>query len=96
MQHQLQAEGSIPFRVDGTRWLRVGPGFIEFHFGGEPARVTRDEIETVSLSNGQFSFKHKDAKWYSRAGKYSFAYGQMANAKVFLLALDKLLGYRWG
>jgi len=96
VQQQLQTEGSIPFRVDHARWLRVGPGFLEFHFGGEPARVNRDDIASVSLDNGQFSFKHKDAKWYSSQGKYSFAYGQMANAKVFLLALDKLLGYRWG
>jgi hypothetical protein len=95
-QQVLQAEGSIPFRVDKSRWLRVGPGFLEFHFGENPVRVTREEIASVALSNGQFSFKHKDAKWFSRAGKFSFSYGGMANAKVFLLALDKLMGYRWG
>jgi hypothetical protein len=94
-QEQLQREGSIAFRVDAKRWVRVGPGFLEFHFGGEPTRVTRDEIASVSLASGQFSFKHKDAKWYSRAGKYSFSYGTMANPKVFLFAMEKLMGYRF-
>jgi hypothetical protein len=94
-QQWLETEGSIPFRLDKKRWLRVGPGFMEFHFGGEPVRVTKEEIATVSLASGQFSFKNKDAKWYSRDGKYSFRYGTMANARVFLMALDKLMGWRW-
>jgi hypothetical protein len=94
-QEQLKREGSIAFRVDGRRVVRVGPGFMEFHFGGEPVRITADEIATVSLDSGTFAFKHKDAKWYSSAGKFNFQYGQMANGKVFFLALDKLMGYRW-
>lgn len=93
---QLQSEGSIAFPVDKSRVVRVGPGFMEFHFGEAPVRLTRDEFASVNLSGGQFSFKHADAKWYSRAGKYSFSYGRMANAKVFIIALEKLMGYRWG
>jgi hypothetical protein len=91
----LNTEGSIPFRVDKQRVVRVGPGFLEFHFGGEPMRLTREDIASVSLGNGTFQFKHKDAKWYSLAGRYSFQYGNMSNARVFLLALEKLMGYRW-
>jgi hypothetical protein len=73
----------------------VGPGFLEFHFGGEPVRVSKPEIASVTLGAGRFSFKHKDAKWFSQAGKYTFNYGAMGNAQVFLLALDSLMGYRW-
>ena len=94
-QAHLESEGSIPFRIDAHKVVRVGPGFLEFHFGDQPQRVTKEEIASVSLGNGQFSFKHKDARWFSRAGKYSFAYGRMANGRVFMLALDKLMGYRW-
>ncbi|HEY7089287.1 MAG TPA: hypothetical protein VH518_14415, partial [Tepidisphaeraceae bacterium] len=93
--HQLETEGSMAFPVDKKRLVRVGQGFLEFHFGEEPVRVTREEIASVTLGGGMFSFKHKDAKWYRSAGKYSFQYGRMANGKVFLLALDKLMGYRW-
>jgi hypothetical protein len=91
----LKTEGSIPFRVDKQRVVRVGPGFLEFHFGGDPMRLTREDIASVSLGSGTFQFKHKDAKWYSLSGKYSFQYGNMANARVFLLALEKLMGYQW-
>ena len=94
-QEQLEREGSIAFRVDSRRVVRVGPGFMEFHFGGEPVRVTQEEIREVSLGNGQFSFVHKDAKWYRSAGKYRFEYGNMANGKVFFLVLEKLMGYSW-
>ena len=93
---QLKSEGSIPFQVDKKRVIRVGPGFLEFHFGGEPVRLTREDIASVSLGGGTFQFKHKDAKWYSLSGKYSFQYGNMANARVFLMALESLMGYRWG
>lgn len=94
-QGQLEREGSIAFPVDRGRVVRVGPGFMEFHFGGEPVRVTAEEIGKVSLAGGHFSFAHKDAKWYRSAGKFNFPYGRMANGKVFFLALDKLMGYRW-
>jgi hypothetical protein len=73
----------------------VGPGFLEFHFGGEPMRLTSADIASVSLASGTFQFKHKDAKWYSLSGKYSFAYGTLANARIFLLTLERLMGYRW-
>jgi hypothetical protein len=95
-QAQLEKEGSIAFRVDGRRVVRVGPGFMEFHFGDEPVRVAAEEMGDIGLGDGQFSFKHKDAKWYRSAGKYRFQYGAMANGKVFFLVMDKLMGVRWG
>jgi hypothetical protein len=96
-EQQLKSEGSIAFRVDKRgRIVRVGPGFLEFHFGGDgPQRFTAEDIASVGLGGGYFSFKHKDAKWYSRQGNYNFSYGSMANAKVFLFALNRLMGYRW-
>ena len=94
-QAELQREGSIAFPVDSKRTVRVGPGFLEFHFGDEPVRFRAEDIGSVSLNDGFFSFKHRDAKWFSRAGKFNFQYGQMANGKVFFLALEKLMGYRW-
>ncbi len=94
--HQLEREGSIAFVVDQRRVVRVGSGFLEFHhFDDHPVRVTAKEIAKVTLGNGVFMFKHVDARWYSSEGKFKFTYANMANARVFLLALDKLMGYRW-
>jgi hypothetical protein len=93
---QLGREGSIAFVVDQRRVIRVGHGFLEFHhFSDGPVRVTKAEIAKVTLGGGQFMFKHVDARWYSSEGKFRFSYANMANARVFMLALDKLMGYRW-
>lgn len=45
---------------------------------------------------GQFHIHHKDARWFSSKGKFNFSYATMANARLFLLAMEKLTGYRFG
>ena len=94
-ERQLQEKSFIAFRVGVNRTVRIGFGFIEFHFDEEPVRIRREQIGKVALWRGMFSFIHNDAKWYRNSGKYRFHYGQVANAKVFLFVLEKLLGYRW-
>lgn len=94
-QHHLETEGSIPFRVDSNRCLRIGKQFLEFHFGGEPVRVTREEVASLKLNKGVFVLTHKDAMQPSHAGQYSFSHASMANAEVFFRTLDRLMGYRW-
>lgn len=94
--NQLEREGSVAFPLEGGRVVRVGPGFMEFHgFQKEPVRVTKQEIEKVTLGGGEFFFKHVDAKWYSGKGKFGFSYANMANARLFLLILEKFMGYSW-
>jgi len=93
---QLEREGSIAFPLASGKVVRVGPGFLEFHgFQKEVVRVTKQEIAKVTLGGGDFFFKHVDAKWYSGKGKFEFSYANMSNARLFLLVLEKLMGYRW-
>jgi hypothetical protein len=94
-QTALDQYGFLHFNISGADYVRVGPGFIETHMRGETMRVTADEIKSLQLNQGAFRIVHKDAKWYSRAGKFTFQYGSIANAKLFLLALEKLVGYRF-
>jgi hypothetical protein len=96
MAKQLEAVGYVHFNLGGANFVRVGHGFFEFGTKGEVARINADEIKSLSLKDGQFSVHHKDAKWFSRKGKFNFPYAQMANARLFLLAIEKLLGYRFG
>jgi hypothetical protein len=63
---------------------------------GETARFAAEDIKSLSLDQGFFRVVHHDAKWYSRAGKFSFEYGSIANARLFLIALEKLMGYQFG
>jgi hypothetical protein len=53
-------------------------------------------LRLLNLSQGRFHITHKDAGWFSRKGKFSFSYSTMANARLFLLAIDKLMGIRFG
>ena len=78
--------------------MAVGPGFIDFHIGSKQARCTREEIAAITINAGTFQIKRTDAQigWFSKSGVFQFNYGQMANARLFLMALDKLLGYRFG
>ena len=88
---ELAEHGALRFNVGGNKWLVIGPGFIEFHFGGRTDRCEAGDIKSIALSQGQFAILHRDAKWYSSKGKFSFPYGNMANARLFLLVLDRFL-----
>jgi hypothetical protein len=71
----------------------IGP--ITNAFSALLVAMQRADIRDVRLAGGVLTFHHHDAKWYSSAGTYRLQYGQLANARVFLLLLDKLMGYRF-
>jgi hypothetical protein len=96
MTTELEEQGSVAFRVNKRDLVCVGPGFMEFEFGGKKQRITVPEVGKLALSGGTFQIHHKDARWFSGQGKFSFAYGGMANARLFLLCLEKLCGFRFG
>jgi hypothetical protein len=85
---QLEREGSISFAVGSGRVVRIGDGFLELRgFGDEPVRVTRAAIAKISLERGQLVLEHG-------TDRLVLPYGSIANARAFLFALDKLMGYR--
>ncbi len=88
---ELAEHGSLRFNIDKKKAVIVGPGFIEFHFGGRVDRCEAGDIKSINLSQGQFAIHHRDAKWYSSKGKFAFPYGNMANARLFLLVLERFL-----
>jgi hypothetical protein len=92
---QVKTMGFAQFNLTGGNFVRVGPGFFEFGMKGEVARIGVDEIKSLNLSEGQFHITHKDARWFSRKGKFNFSYASMANAQLFLLAMEKLTGYQF-
>jgi hypothetical protein len=92
---ELEQTGFATFAAKGNHFVRIGPGVIEFHFKGDPVQMHRADIRDVKLASGTMTFYHNDAKWFSSRGKYSLEYGQLTNARVFLLMLDKLMGYRF-
>jgi hypothetical protein len=96
MVQEFESTGGVTFDVDGRNFVRVLPGALELNFKGQTTRVTPDDIKGIGLSNGHFSIHTKEARWFSGKGKFSFEYGRMANAQVFLFAVEKLVGYQFG
>jgi hypothetical protein len=47
-------------------------------------------MKEVSLNNGMFNFTYQDAKWISSNGGVSVSYSRLANAKLFLLCMERI------
>ena len=96
LQEDFESNGYVEFAVSSGESVRVLAGALEFVRKGEATRIEAHEIKTLSLSGGSFSIAHKDAKWFSSKGKYHFNYANMANARLFLMSVEMLLGYQFG
>ncbi len=90
---EYDSQGYVDFRVRGKDRVRVGDGYLEFHFGGAVTKLTSEDIKSLSIANGSFSVRTHEARWFSSKGKFSFEYGGMGNAKLFLFAVERLAGY---
>ncbi len=95
MQAELEEHGSVEFLVNKNDFVRVGPGFLEFDFKGNVQQVRADEIKKLNVSSGTFTIHTNDAGWFGSTGKFSFNYGQLGNASMFIFALERLLGYEF-
>jgi hypothetical protein len=98
-QDELETFGALQFNLGGADRVRVGPGFIEMHLRGRTERIEAADIGGISLQDGAFTVKHREARrgflGFGSSGYFSFPYSQMANARLFFLALDRLLGLRF-
>ncbi len=94
---QLKQLGYVEFPMKGNpKAVRVGELFLEFVLkDGTTQKVAVADMKDIRLGSGVFQFKHKDTKWWSGKGKYSFTYAGLPDARLFLLCLDKLAGIRW-
>lgn len=70
----------------------MGPGYLDLGFEGQEIRLETMDVKSISIERGHFRIIHKDASWFGRRGKFSFEYRKMANAKLFLLAVERLAG----
>ena len=97
-QQALDEKGAIQFDLHKGDHVRIGRGYIELTFKGKTALCDVEDIETISIAQGFFTIKRKDAKvgWFRKDGVFQFSYATMANARLFVLALDRILGFRFG
>lgn len=95
LQAELDEHGSVEFPVNKNDFVRVGAGFLEFDFKGNVQRVPAEEIKKLNISGGTFTIHTNDAGWFGSKGKFSFNYGQLGNASMFIFSLEQLLGYEF-
>jgi hypothetical protein len=94
---KLARDGYIEFPLTtNLQAVRVGDGFLEFVSRKDGAqRVMRSEMQDISLGSGTFQFKHQDSRWWSGKGKFSFEYGNIPNARIFMICLKELADIYW-
>ena len=94
---KLARDGYIEFPLTGKlQAVRVGDGFLEFVSAKDGAqRVMRSEMQDITLGSGTFQFKHQDSRWWSGKGKFSFEYGNIPNARIFMICLKELADISW-
>lgn len=97
VNEQLERLGYIEFPMEGQlQAVRVGSAFMEFVLkDGVVQRVQVADMKDIMLGSGKFHFAHKDANWWFGKGSYSFYYGDIPNAKLFLLCVKRLTGIAW-
>ncbi len=90
-EEDLARDGFLVFSILGGKSVRVGRGFLELRgFAAQPVRLTREELDGVTLREGAFRVNHVDATWYGK-GKFTIKYGNLGNAQLFVAALKQFL-----
>jgi hypothetical protein len=92
----LEQNVHVRFNLGGSDWVRIGPGWIEFHLAGQTHRCLQEDLATATIGNGELEIRRRDAHqgWLSSSGVFKFQYRDVANAKLFLLLFDHLAGPR--
>jgi serine/threonine protein kinase len=95
-QVQLKSDGYLNFALSATDFVRLSPASIVLRVGGEEATIKAHEIGSISLGGGQLEIRHKNAKTgflgFGRSGIFTFSCASLANARLFFLALERLMG----
>jgi len=96
VQAQLQMQGNIFFGLGGKNWVKLAEEFISVHMNGTTTECHAEDIAEVRIEQGMVEVRRKDAKkgWFSSTGIFRFPYGTLANAHLFLILMDKLVGVR--
>jgi hypothetical protein len=97
-QRQFELAGSVPFNLKGGHSVRVSPGGLTIQLGGEPLEWPLNEIDAIMVEKGTVKIKRADAQegWFSSKGVAKFPFEHLANARLFLHVVNRVLGIRIG
>ncbi len=91
---QLQAGTSYKFRLGRRDGICIEKDYLELARKGTVQRFYQDDLMEVSVNEGKIALKEPSAKegWFTSTGVHYFSFAELANARVFLLLLERLYG----
>ncbi len=97
VEQELEEDGTVFFALKGKKYLKLGEGFMIFCLDGyEEHEVYADEIEDVTIGQGIIKFIPVGSKkgWFGSRKGYEFRVPDLANAQLFYLLMEELVGWR--
>ena len=93
-QRHVELAGSVRFNLKGNRWIRLGNERIIFRLYEKPEEWNTDDLARVYVEDGTVTFlrAHGPKGLLPSPGVYRFPFANLANAQLFLLLLNKLIG----
>jgi hypothetical protein len=94
IDRQIMTKGEVRFNLRGSDYVAVGPEALRLRLGSKEVTCATQDIGSVSIHQGVFTVKRKDAKegWFSSSGVFKFDYGSLANAQLFLFVVQRVAG----
>lgn len=99
LHQELKQNGKVTFNIGNNDAIIIGQGYIELIKKGQPSRLDGNEIKQISLSKGVIHIVPKEIKssgfmGFGSDGTWQIPYGDIGNAKVFILLFDMLINQK--
>jgi hypothetical protein len=91
---ELTEDDFVQFNIGARQWIRVGKGFLELGVDSASERLPRDDIKRFLLHKGCFVIDTNEVRQLGLRGSHVIRYEQIGNARLFILTVEKLLGYQ--
>ncbi len=94
----LRAADCIRFLLRSGGFVGVGTDHMMISIGGKTERIESSDIKSIDIYGGTFQVRTAEAheSLFRRKGIYEFDYADLANVKLFLITLERLLGFGFG
>lgn len=97
LAEQLEQRGAIEFAVGRKNRIALSDGAMELRWGDKVERLTPEDIDSVTIDTGFMTIKRVGARagLFSSDGVFRFNVNGMEDFRVFLAALNGLMGIRF-
>jgi len=90
---RLEKKQTIRFRVGKSRWIDIGPGFMDFGLKNQPVHLEAADIDKMKIRQGILTIKPNNAGLF---GSLRVSLAEIGNQQIFLSLLEITYGVRFG